>query len=496
MSWICDGRPDDAPPLAVTEAEGNALRLAGLEPGAARFGLAAGQTLADARALCPALDVAPRAPEAEAATLAAIAAWCDRYTPLVGRAGADGLALDIAGCAHLWGGEAALTEELTTRLTAQGFHVRAAVADTAGAAWALARHAPGTVAAPGETAAALAPLPVAALRLDAGVAAALTRLGLKTVGCLAELPRAPLARRFGAEALRRLDLALGRAEETISPLVPTPGIAAERRFAEPVALEADLRAVVALLAPVVAERLAARGAGARRLELRLYRVDGHVERLEVAAAQPLRAPERIAALFAERLAGLRREIEGGYGFDMARLCVTGHEPWQGRQGDIEGARAEDGAAALIDRLGARLGSERVRGFAAADTHIPERAFGTVALARLAPGAPAAGPAGRAPVPPLSRPLLLLARPEPVAALAEVPDGPPRRFRWRRAEHRVARAEGPERIACEWWRDGRAAPTRDYFRVEDADGRRFWMFRHGLYARETPRPRWYMHGVFA
>ncbi|NNU81179.1 DNA polymerase Y family protein [Halovulum dunhuangense] len=495
-SWISDGRPE-APPLAVTDMVQNALRIAALEPGAEALGLNVGQTLADARAIRPDLDAVAMDAPADGALLAAVAGWCERYTPLTGLSAPDGLMLDVSGCAHLLGGEAGLLEDVTARLTAQGLNTRAALAGTPGAAWALARFGGPRIAASGEEAAALAPLPLAALRVAPPIAAGLARVGLRTVGCIADLPRAPLARRFGAGLLTRLDQALGRAEEAISPLRPAPDLAAERRFFDPISHQDDIARATALLAEALAPLLEARGLGARRLELRLFRVDGAVERLAVSAARPLRDPGRIAGLFRDRVAGLRQEIEAGFGFDLVKLAVLESERFGGVQGDmIAGGRAEDGFQALVDRLGARLGPERVRGFAGAETHIPERAFGTLPLGRLRPGTPATGPAAGQPVPPLTRPLWLLARPEPLEALAEVPDGPPLRFRWRRTGYEVARSEGPERIACEWWRDGRGAMTRDYFRVEAREGHRFWMFRHGLYARETVRPRWYMHGVFA
>ncbi|MHA3977004.1 Y-family DNA polymerase [Halovulum sp. GXIMD14794] len=503
-SWICDGRPE-APPLAVADTVKNAVRLTGLEPGAAALGLSPGQTLTDARALRPDLDAQPADTQADAALLRSVAAWCDRYSPLVGlekeEEESPRLMLDITGCAHLWKGEDGLLDDLLTRLRGQGLHARAGLADTQGAARALALHASGgshprAVAMPGKTRAALDPLPVSALGIGAEVATALTRVGLKTVGCIADLPRAPLARRFGAALMTRLDRTLGREKEALTPLRAPAALSAEKAFFDPISHESDIDRAIALLAEALVPILEDRGLGARRLELRLFRVDGHVERLEVASAGPLRRADRIAGLFRDRIAGLRQDIEAGFGFDLVKLDVLESEHFGGAQGDLVDRRApEDGFAALVDRLGARLGPERVRGFVGADTHIPERAFGTLPLSRLRAGSAPSGPAAKVPVPPLSRPLFLLARPEPVETVAQVPDGPPLRFRWRKVGHAVTRAEGPERIACEWWRDGRSAPTRDYFRVEDGEGYRFWMFRHGLYAREAVQPRWYMHGVF-
>ncbi len=478
----------------------NAQRLVALEPGAEALGLHPGQTLTDARALVPGLETLAREPGADAALLGAVADWCDRYTPLVAMQGGDGLVLDITGCAHLFRGEAALAADIRARLTGQGLHLRLGLADTPGGASALARFAAAPIARaePGPDAlkAALSPLPLSALRIDEGTATGLRRVGLKTVGCIADLPRAPLARRYGAELLRQLDRALGREEEAISPRRPVIDLTAEKRFFDPITHESDIARVIALLAEALVPMLEARGLGARALELCLFRVDGVVERLDVAAASPLRSAPRIAALFKERIAGLRHEIDAGFGFDLVRLGVRAADPFGGAQGDMITARApEDSYQALVDRLGARLGPDRVRVFAGADTHIPERAFATLPVTRARKDAPPNSPAGATPAPPLTRPLWLLTRPEPVEAVAEVPDGPPLRFRWRKAAYEITRAEGPERIACEWWRDGRGSQTRDYYRIEAREGHRFWMFRQGLYGRETTRPRWYLHGVF-
>ncbi len=473
----------------------SAQRIVAHEPGAQALGLFLDQKLGDARALIPTLDVQPAEPHADMALLGQIARWCDRYTPMVGLSGTDGVMLDVSGCAHLFGGEAALVARLRAQLTGQGFTARLGLADTIGAAWGLARFGEAPVAPPGDPAP-LMPLPLEALRLDPALVTSLRRLGLKTIGCLAPLPRAPLTTRFGADLLRRLDQALGRGEETLSPLLPPADLTAEKAFFDPITHADDIERSIALLAHALIPMLEQRDQGARALELRLFRVDGAVQSLDVEAANPLRDPARISALFRQRIVGLAVDIDAGFGFDLVKLAVIRSEVFPGNQGDlVSGVENADRYEALIDRLGARLGPERVRGFVGADTHIPERSFGTVPVTRLAAGT-AISPVGAARVPPVTRPLWLLRRPEPVDTLAEVPDGPPQRFRWRKVGYVATRTEGPERIACEWWRDGRAAPTRDYFRVEAREGYRFWMFRHGLYAREAGVPRWYLHGVFA
>lgn len=482
----------------VVEKTGGAQRLFAVDEAAAAAGLKAGTTLADARALVPAVAVAEAEPEADAALLAAIADWADRYTPLVGLDPPAGLVLDVTGCAHLFGGEAAMLADMLERLTAQGFKARGAVADTVGAAFAFARFTPGGVMEPGAHGEALKPLPVAALRLPGEVTAALGRLGLKTVGALIDKPRAPFAARFGPLLGRRLDQALGRERESISPRLPAPDLSAERRFAEPVARLEDIEATVHSLAASLCDGLERRGEGARLVSLALFRADGAVTRVEVGTARPLRDPRVMIGLVGERLATRAGGgLDPGYGYDMVRLSVGLSAPAEAVQADLAGGR--DAAAdvdRLVDRLGARFGIEAVTRLLPQDTHIPERTAVAVPAAVTAPGALAYATAPRpdAGEPPRF-PVRLLPDPEPVETVAGVPDGPPLRFRWRRVLYEVARAEGPERIAGAWWEEGEGVATRDYFRVEDTGGRRFWLYRDGLYGREVATPRWYLHGLF-
>lgn len=476
------------------------MRICALDEQARAAGLHKGQTLSDARALIPGLECFDLDPAGDGRLLAGIAGWCDRYTPLVAIDGSDGLFLDISGCTHLFGGEGALVEDIVTRLRAQGFSVRAAIADTPGAAWAMARYGTHDIVPAEKTRDMIGPLPLAGLRLEAQTVTDLNRMGLKTIDCVADVARAPLATRFGSEVLRRLDQALGREDEAISPLTPVPELSAERRFADPIALQDDIEHTIRQLASHLKPSFEQRGVGARRLEMRLFRVDGQVQSLAVRASTPLRDADRILGLFRERISALHDGLDAGFGFDLVRLNILECDACDSRQIDlIDGAGPEDETHALIDRLGARLGTDRVRQFARADTHIPERSFGTVPASLAPPGKQdetgfELGPAGSQTVP-LIRPVFFLNRPEPVEAIAGVPEGPPIRFRWRKALYEVARSEGPERIACEWWRDGRNALSRDYFRVEDQVGYRFWLFRHGLYERETATPQWYMHGLF-
>lgn len=486
--------------MTVAKVKG-AQRLMAVDALAASRGLRPGLALADARALCPTVLVAEADPDADAALMAAVVDWCRRFTPLSAPDGRDGAVLDIGGAAHLFGGETGLVEAVRAGLGRQGLTARSAVASTPEAAWALARFGTETIAPtplePGFELL-LAALPVAALRIDPETVAGLARAGLVRIGDLLTRSRGPLAARFGAEVLARLDGLMARAKTPITPTFEAPRCIAERRFAGGLAEIEQIEAALLPLCRHLCASLARRGQGARRIAASFFRVDGVVKHLHLGTSRPTREPEALLALFHEKLAAIGEHgLDTGYGFDLIRLAVTQSEPLDARQEDlgaddparrIEAATA-DTMADLADRLGARLGLTRVVKLVAQDTHIPECAVVPLPLSR------ATGPAtGVEEVSPC-RPIRLFDRPEPIETIASVPDGPPVRFRWRRVMHVVAAIEGPERISPEWW-NSEAELTRDYFRAEDRDGRRFWIYREGLFGRETDAPRWYLHGLFA
>lgn len=477
------GAPPEAAFALVAKARGSII-LAALDARGLGEGLLPGMPLADARARLPGLVAIPHDPAADLALLDWLAAGADRYTPMVALRPPQGLVLDITGCTHFRGGEAGLADDVQRRLEGLGLTAQLALAGTPDAALALAEH---QLAEVGE-------LPVTALAVPESVHLALRRAGLKTIAMLAAQHRPALAARFGAAMTGRLAALLGEVAMPITPRrLPAP-IEVEQRFAAPLAHSDAALAVIEALAVRAALHLSERDEGGRRFEAALFRSDGHVARLAVETAAPVRDPKLLIRLLRERIGALSDPLDPGFGYDMIRLAVAVVAPLAARQLRLEGGSLADSeVGALVDRLGARLGRGRVRRLVAADSHIPEQAAFDLPLAEL-------GDIGEWPVPLLGeppwRPIELFDPPQPIEVIAEVPDGPPRRFRWRRRFHEVRAHEGPERIAAEWWRRGDGAGlTRDYYRVEDGHGHRFWLFRHGLFGTEKATPGWYLHGRF-
>lgn len=495
------------------EQQGRALVVVGRQNGrlvveaacalARAEGVRVGQGLADARALLPTVRIEMSDAAADHRALSGLADWCNRYTPWTALSqpesgGAAGLWLDITGCGHLFGGEAALLADLTAKLAEFGWRARAACAPTPGAAWAWARFAPAgaepLLADLAATRSHLAGLPVAALRLPAGLCQDAQRLGLERIGALAGLARAPLVARLGQEVALRLDQAFGRIEEPIAPRRPVPSWRVARRLAEPLCHLAGLELAARSLLEELAERLEQGGRGARRLELAIWRLDGAVRRLPVGMAQPSRDIDHLHRL----LRGHLDKLDLGDGIEALALAALDTEILLPQQIGLVADTHQDAAmpAHLIDRLAARMGPDRVLRPMTRSSHVPERAgwwqpvltdrADHPAAASLTPPAPAT----RRRV----RPARLLARPEKLdGVMAPVPDDPPVLFRWRGAVHRVRRADGPERIGGEWWLED--VRPRDYYRVEDTEGRRFWLYRDGALG-DSQAPGWYLHGLFA
>lgn len=478
-----------------------------LNPAARAAGLRRGQTQADARAMVPHLIGQAADPAADARALTALAQWAERWSPSVSvdpsEEGLEGLFLDVTGAAHLFGGEAALAEQIRQRLAEAGIKARVAVAPTPGAAWALARWGEdeagaAPIATQDDARDRLAPLPVEALRIADRTLAQARRFGLKRIGDLYPMPRAGLARRFrndgGVDLVRRLDQALGHVGEALVPVRPPPRYRSWETWMEPVADLEGVETRLSGLAADLAAPLERDGQGARALTLTGFRSDGRTTSLSVRMGRPGRDASVWLRLFRE--AGLGK-LELGFGLDALMLTADVVEPMAARQAALEReaeAKQAESLTALIDRLTARLGEARMLAPEALDSWLPERAERLrPALGRRIEAAPCEA---------VRRPILLLDPPEPIRdPLFDLPDGAPARFTWRRASRRVVRSEGPERVAPEWWRTARAR-TRDYYCLEDAEGGRYWVFREGLYGREYAGgpderpPSWWMHGVLA
>ena len=479
------GRQPANAPLVTRIHDGRRTVIAAANEAAQALGLHPGMAMAHAQAMVPGLHVADADPAGDEAARARLAAWCLRLSPLTAP-DTDGLWIDATGCNHLHGGEAAMLEAVLARLAEDGVAARAAIADTPGAAHALARHAPNTVtiAPPGGTAAVIAPLPVASLRLEDNAVTTLRRLGLDTVGALLALPRAPFARRFGAAVLTRLDQAMGRMAEPITPVIPPGTPEARLAFVEPLLTAESFCAVISRLTQRIARTLEQTGQGARHLDLVFERVDGTVQALRIGTARPTRDARHLARLLEEQV----EKVDPGLGVDAMRLVVPFAEPLAFTQIANLAAEPEADMAALVDRLSNRLGADRVWRAAPVESDVPERSVQRVS---------AVSPADKLGWPKWPRPTRLLHPPQPVDTVSALPDQPPAAFTWRRHRHRIRRADGPERITGEWWRrDAEALAVRDYWQVEDEGGRRFWLYRRGDgQDAGTGDLRWFVHGVF-
>ncbi|RWM13989.1 MAG: DNA polymerase Y family protein [Mesorhizobium sp.] len=484
-----DAAPLPETPLVLVGRDGRRRVVLAADAAAQTAGLRIGMPASKAQALVPGLAIHDAEPEADEMALGRLALWAlRRYAPIVAADPPDGLVIDTTGADHLHGGEAAMLTEMVERLGASRITARAAVADSWGAAHALARFGGRQtfVIPSGETAQAVLPLPVAALRLPAVTIDGLRRLGFDTITDLAGTPRASLALRFGPEPGRRLDQALARVSEPIEPIRPEEIVEVRRNFAEPIgAAETIARYTGKLVAELCAE-LETQGQGARRLDLLFFRVDNRVEAIRVGTATPVRDTKRLTRLLTDKI----ETIDPGFGIELMRLAATVAEPLRAKQMISSLAEApEPDVSDVIDILANRVGGDRLYRFAPVQSDVPERSF-----QRIAPMAPDTGEGwpGRWP-----RPSRLLPRPEPIETVALLPDHPPVIFTWRGVRRRVKRADGPERVFGEWWkRDAELAAVRDYFQVEDENGERYWVYRAGDGEdAATGSHKWFMHGIF-
>ncbi|WP_246252499.1 Y-family DNA polymerase [Parasulfitobacter algicola] len=462
-------------PFALSVQDQNTERLYCLNIAAEELGLSRGMGLSDARALCPDLKTIPANIQSDQAFLQVLARWAKRYCPWVGVDGPDGLVLDITGSAHLFGGEAALLDDLRLRVTRARLQVCLGLASTRGAAWALARHGEG-IAPAGQLQETIAPLPVAALRIQDQTAQSLQRLGIRTIADLIALPRATVTRRFGRDLLLRLDQALGTQPETVSPLAEPPQYTVRLTLPDPIGLTSDVMAGVERLTGSLCNKLKAQEHGARVVQLTCRRVDQAHQQVDLRLARAMRDPARIVALFEPGV----DKIDAGFGIDQMRLEAVQVEPLPVAQITHIAQTNPDAIQDLITRLGNRIGLENITRLLPADSHIPERSFIVAAAAYSDPAS--SWPVLR------DRPLQLF----PPEAIAGSGRAPPQQFRWRRMSFVTARATGPERLAPEWWFQDAAwrSGLRDYWKIQTLEGRRLWLFH-------TPQsPGWFVQGEFA
>ncbi|MEM9060264.1 MAG: DNA polymerase Y family protein [Pseudomonadota bacterium] len=484
-----DGQTGLSEPFAVIEHAAGMQRLAGVNASAAAKGLSTGMGLTDARAICPDLRTSMLRPQRLQAFVCALARWAERFSPLTGRDQGDALVIDASGCAHLFGGEEDMISAVLAELAGLGLTARAALADTKGAAWALAHFSEGGVAPEGRIRPAIAGLPVAALRLDPDTVERLGQVGLTTVEPLTRMPRGALARRFGIACMQRLDQALGAEPEPVSPARTLPGFSVRMTLAEPIGLVSDVMAGLDRLLERLCQKLEQHQQGARTLRLTARRVDRADQHAEISLARPGRDPMRLRDLFERKVS----EIQAGFGIDALRLEAVSTEPLKPAQvTQSHRATAEQKLTDLISQIGNRVGFENVTRALPADSHIPERAFSTAAAAYSAPAdwGVRSGPTGR------PRPISILA-PQPVDVTEDVSvtsQRPPASFRIAGRSYELVAASGAERLAPEWWWDDpdwRSGP-RDYWHVETREGPRLWLF----HTPAAHRPGWFLHGYFA
>jgi protein ImuB len=484
-----DAAPPAEAPLVLVGRNGRRRVVLAADAAAHSAGLRVGMPVTKAQVLVHGLAVQDAEPAADAAELEQLALWMlQRFAPIVAPDPPDGIIIDSTGADHLHGGEPTMLATLIDGLARVGIRARGAIADTWGAAYALARFAahPAFISKPGAATADIAPLPIAALRLAPELVNGLRALGFERIADLLAPPRAPLALRFGPKLGHRLDQATGRIGEPIEPLRPEELIETRRAFAEPIGAAETIARTIGKLAIQLCEVLEQKGLGARRLDLICQRVDSRAQAVRVGTALPLRDPKRMTRLLCDRI----ETIDPGFGVEVMTLTASVAEPLMPKQTTSSLVdEPEPDVSGLIDLLANRVGERNLYRIAPVASDVPERSVRRIPA--LAPDTGAEWPV-RWP-----RPSRLLARPEPIETVALLPDHPPATFAWRGVPRRVRCADGPERVFGEWWKHGsELVAVRDYFRVEDDAGERYWVFRAG--DGEDPltgSQRWFLHGIF-
>lgn len=454
---------------------------------ARKVGLHVGIPAAKAQALFQGLRMIDADPAADAAALERITMWAlSQYSPIVAVDAPNGIVMDTEGADRLQGGEERMLTSIANRFRAKGLTTRVAIADTWGAAHACARaiNRETVIVPSGETIRAVERLPISLLRLPEKIVSDLRTLGFRTIGELSATPRAPLALRFGPEVGRRLDQMFGRVFEPIDPIRSPERVEVSRAFAEPIGAPETINKYVGRLVVQLVAELQRRGLGVRRTDLIVEKVDGTRQAIRAGTAKPVRDVAWLTKLFRDRT----EKIEPGFGIEKLTLVAVMSEPLEEKQKTSSLVDDEDAdITPLIDVFGNR--GQRVFRVAPVASDVPERSVQRIAAVgeEVTEGW----------VHRWRRPVRLFARPDPIEAIALLPDHPPASITWRGKRHRVKRADGPERVFGEWWmRDSEFEAVRDYFVVENEIGERYWIFRSGDgIDPETGSHKWFMHGIF-
>ncbi len=448
-------------------------------------GIETGMVVSDARAIYPSLKILDDDPKLAERILKSIAKWCIRYTDAVAIDLPNGLILDVSGCAHLWGGEKNYIKDINTRLINRGYDVRATIADTIGAAWAIAHYGDiSPIVESGKQMEAILPLPPSALRLEEPITDRLMKLGLRKISQFIHMPRVALRRRFGPDLLLKLDQALGNEEEPIKTVQPIEPFRERLPCLEPIVTFTGIEIALERLLEKVCKRLMQEGKGIRKAVFSGYRVDNKIEKIEIGTNRATHNQKHLFKLFAEKIS----DIEPALGIELFMLEAIKTEklsPKQEKLWDSASGLKADAVSELMDRLMNRFGPAPIHRYMPDEHHWPERSF--------KPASDLHASIESSWIVDRPRPILLLPKPQPIEVTAPIPDYPPMLFRYQGELHKIVKADGPERIEPEWWiAEGL---HRDYYSVEDEEGKRYWLFRAGHYAEEDP-PQWFIHGFFS
>lgn len=469
-------------PFVLTASEHGRMVVTAVNEHAIAAGAFAGMVLTDARSMIPSLEAIEEPPDLLDQILRRIAYWCIRYSPVVGIDKPDCIILEATGCCHLWKGEEQYVHDIINRLKRLGYNVRVAMADTIGAAWAIAHFGREYIVPAGETITALLPLHPAALRLENEVIARLQKLGFRQIQDFITIPHTTLRRRFGASFVNRLNQVLGHEEELIEPVHQIEPYEERLPCLEPIATRTGIEIALKNLLETMCYRLQREQKGLRKAIFTGCRIDGDLQKIEIGTTSPSHNPVHLFNLFDLKL-GM---IEPGLGIEVFILqapivettTVEQEELWR-VQSNLDHADLSE----LLDRVAGKLGANNFYRYLPAEHYLPERSIKRATSLSEKPKTTWG----------INRPRpLLLQHPKPIEVTAPIPDYPPMLFRYQGKLHKVVKADGPERVEQEWWLQ--EGEHRDYYYVEDEDGQRYWLFRSGHYDADKQN-QWFIHGFF-